>query len=162
MKHCEVGVGAFLPAGEDAAEAIQPGVGAFDDPAAGAETGLVLDRLRFFAATADVGGEAELVEQLAHLVVVVAAVEAQTLRRGKRRLGPLDRNRLERRACQLEVVAVRARGADPDRDALALGEERSFRPFFALSVGFGPVSSPPNGAFPSAPSIASHSHSIPT
>jgi hypothetical protein len=35
------------------------------------------------------------------------------------------------------------------------------RSFLALSVGFGPVSSPPNGALPSAPSIASHSHSIP-
>jgi hypothetical protein len=80
MEHGEVGVGAFLPAREDAAEAVEPGVSAFDDPAAGAEAGLALDRLRLFAAAADVGGEAELGAELADLVVVVAAVEAKALR----------------------------------------------------------------------------------
>lgn len=128
MEHCEVGVGAFLPAGEDAAEAVEPGVGALDDPAAGAEAGLAFDRLCFFAAAADVGREAELVEQFADLVVVVATVEAEPLRPLGCRRGPLDRDRLNRLACQLEVVAVRARGADPDRDALSLGEDAPFRP----------------------------------
>ena len=136
-------------------------MGALDDPAAGAEAGLAFDRLCFFAAAADVGREAELVEQFADLVVVVATVEAEPLRPLGCRRGPLDRDRLNRLACQLEVVAVRARGADPDRDALSLGEDAPFRPFLARSVGFGPVSSPPKGALPSAPSIASHSHSIP-
>ena len=162
MEHGEVGVGTFLPAGEDAAEAVEPGVGAFDDPAAGSVAGLAFERLRFLASADDVGGEAELGGELAHLVVVVAAVEAEPLRPLAGRLRPLDRDRLDRRTRQLEVVAVRTRRADPDRDALALGEEAPFRPFLALSVGLGPVSSPPSGAFPSAPSIASHSHSIPT
>jgi len=161
VEHCEVGVGAFLPAGEDAAEAVEPGVGAFDDPAAGAEAGLALDRLCFGAAAADVGGERELLGEFADLLVVVSGVEAESLRKLRRRLGPLDRDALERVAGELVVVQVRARGRDPERDALTLGEERSFRPFLALSVGLGPVSSPPNGALPSAPSIASHSHSIP-
>lgn len=161
MQHCEVGVGAFLPTGEDATEAVQPGVGAFDDPAACAEAGLVLDRFCFFAAAADVGGEAELGRELAYFVVVVAAVEAQPLRSPPCWLRTLDRDRLERGAAELEVVQVRTRRGDPERDALALGEERSFRPLLALSVGLGPVSSPPSGALPSAPSIANHSHSIP-
>ena len=162
MEHREVGVGAFLPAGEDAAEAVEPGVGAFDDPAAGPGAGLAFECLCFLAAADDVGGEAELVEEFAYLAVVVAFVEADPLRLLRCRCGPLDRDRLERGAGQLEVVAVRAGRADPDRDALALGKEAPFRPFLARSVGLGPVSSPPNGAFPSAPSIASHSHSIPT
>lgn len=162
MEHREVGVSAFLPAGEDAAEAVEPGVGALDDPAARPEAGLALECFRFLTAADNVGGEAERFEQLAYFVVVVAAVEAEPLWLLRCRLGSLDRDRLERRACQLEVVAVRTGRADPDRDALALGEEAPFRPFLALSVGFGPVSSPPSGALPSAPSIASHSHSIPT
>ena len=161
MEHREVGLGAFLPAGEDAAEAVEPGVGALDDPAAGAEAGLAFDRVCFFATAADVGGEGELLGQLADLAVVVAAVEAEVVRLCRRWLGSLDRDRFERRTCQLEVVQVRARWRDPERDALTLGEKRSFRPFLALSVGFGPVSSPPKGALPSAPSITSHSHSIP-
>ena len=104
MEHGEVGVGAFLPAGEDAAKAIHPGMGALDDPAAGAEAGLVLDRFRFFAAATNVGGETELVEQLAYFVVVVAAVEAEPLRSPPGRLGPADRDRLDRGAAELEVV----------------------------------------------------------
>jgi hypothetical protein len=76
VEHGEVGVGAFLPANEDAAEAVEPGVGALDDPAAGTEAGLALERLRLVAATADVRGERELRRELTHLAVVVAAVEA--------------------------------------------------------------------------------------
>ena len=161
MEHREVGVGAFLPAGEDAAEAIEPGVRSLDDPAASAEAGLPLDRLGFLAASADVGGERKLLRELADLLVVVGGIKAEPLRNLRRRLGPLDRGALECGPGQLVVVQVRARWRDPDRDALTLGEERSLRPFLALSVGLGPVSSPPRGALPSAPSIASHSHSIP-
>ena len=161
MEHGEVGVAAFFPAGEDAAEAIQPGVGALDDPTAGAEAGLASECFLLFAATADVCGERELLAELAHLAVVVGGVEAETLRRLGRWCRSLDRDRLERRASELVIVQVRARRRDTDRGALALGEERSFRPFLALSVGFGPVLAPPSGALPIAPSIASHSHSIP-
>lgn len=159
MEHCEVGVAAFFPAGEDAAEAVQPGVGALDDPAAGADA--CFARALFVAARADVRGEAEFLGELARLVVVVAAVETEMLRLVRRRRGPADRDRLQRAAQQLVVVYVRARRGDPERDARAIGEQRSFRPFFARSVGFGPVCSPPSGALPIAPSAANHSHSIP-
>jgi hypothetical protein len=162
VEHREVGVGAFFPAGEDAAEAVEPGVAAFDDPAAGAEAGLLFDRVCFLAAGADVGGEAELGRELAYLVVVVAGVEAEVLRPLRARLGTVDRDRFECLPGQLEVDLVGGRRGDRERDALALGEEALLRPFFALSVGLGPVSSPPSGAFPKAPSSASHSHSIPT
>ncbi len=59
---------------------MQPGVGALDDPAAGTEAGLTLERLRLLAAGADVGGKAKLARELMHLGVVVAAVEAEPLR----------------------------------------------------------------------------------
>ena len=161
MEHGEVGVCSFLPADEDAAEAVEPGLRALDDPAAGAEAGLALERLRLQAAGADVRGEAELARQLVHLGEVVALVQAEPVRPLRGRLGPLDRDRLQGRAGELEVVYVRARRFDAERDALTLAEEAPFRPFLALSVGFGPVSSPPSGALPSAPSSASHSHSMP-
>ena len=105
--------------------------------------------------------EAKLVRELAHLAVVVGGVEAEAVRLLVGRGGPFYRDRLERRAGEEVVVTVGALVGDPDRDALALGEERSFRPLFALSVGLGPVWLPPSGAFVIAPSIASHSQSIP-
>ena len=160
MEHGEIGP--FLPADKDATEAVELGVGALDHPAPRAEAGLALERLRLLAARADVAGEAELGRELTHLLVLVATIEAETLRPLRRRAGPLDRDRLDGDAGELEVVQIRSRRRDPERDALTLGEEAPFRPFLALSVGFGPVSSPPSGAFPSAPSSASHSHWIPT
>jgi hypothetical protein len=104
VEHREVGVGAFLPAGEDASEAVEPGVSAFDDPAASAEAGLAFERLRFFAAAADVGGERELRAEVAHLGVVVTAIQAKPLLPLACWLRPLDRDRLDRGAAQLEVV----------------------------------------------------------
>jgi hypothetical protein len=141
---------------------MKPGVGPLDHPAPSAQAGLVLERLGLLAARADVGSEAELGREPVHLGVVVAAVEAQPLRPLRRRAGPRDRDRLDGGAAELEVVQICAGRFDAERDALTLGEEAPFRPFLPLSVGLGPVLSPPRGALPSAPSIASHSHSIPT
>ena len=141
---------------------MEPGVGALDHPPPGAQAGLALERLCLLAARADVGGEAELGRELVHLGEVVALVQTESLRLLRCRLGPLDRDRLDGGAGELEVVQVRARRGDPERDALTLAEEAPLRPFLALSVGLGPVSSPPSGALPIAPSSASHSHSIPT
>ena len=98
-------------------------MGALDDPAAGAEAGLAGERLRFLAAAADVGGEAELAGKLAHLVVVVALVEAEVLRLLQGRLGTLDRDRVERALQEEVVIAVRALVVEPDRDAAALAED---------------------------------------
>jgi hypothetical protein len=123
VEHGEVGVGAFLPADEEAAEAVEPGVCPFDHPAAGAEAGLALECLRLLAARADVRREAELGRQLVDLGEVVALVQAEPLRLLGGRLGPLDWPALDRRARELEVVQVRARRRDPERDALTLGEE---------------------------------------
>jgi hypothetical protein len=46
VERSEVGVGPLLPANEDATEAVEPGLGALDDAAAGAEGGLAFERLR--------------------------------------------------------------------------------------------------------------------
>jgi hypothetical protein len=76
VEHGEVVLGFLRPADQDRSVAVEPGVGALDDPAAGTEAGLALERLRLVAATADVRGERELRRELTHLAVVVAAVEA--------------------------------------------------------------------------------------
>jgi len=154
-------VGLLRPADEQAAEAVEPGVGALDDPAAGSEAGLALERFLLLAARTDVGAEAERASELVDLGVVVALVQADALRIVVAGVRSLDQDALEGRAEELEVVDVGARDLEPDRDAPAFAEKRSFRPFFALSVGFGPVAAPPSGALPIAPSHDSHSQSIP-
>lgn len=137
-------------------------MGGFDDPAPGTparDANLLRDLL---AARAHMRDEPASAGGLAGAVVVVAAIQAQPLRLLGRGLGPLDRDRVERRLEQFQIVAVGAVVRQPDRDPCALAQNRTLRPLFARSVGFGPVFGPPNGAFVIAPSAASHSQSIPT
>ncbi len=51
---------------------------------------------------------------------------------------------------------------EADRDSCAVGSNGTLRPLLALSVGLGPVFSPPSGALVIAPSTASDAQSIPT
>ena len=134
----------------------------FDDPAAGAPAGAARLEVDLFAAAADVRGEPVLVDEFARVGVVVGAVEGDPLRLLRGRLGPRDRDRVERALQQLVVVAVGALVLEPDRDSLAFAEDRPLRPFLALSVGLGPVFGPPSGALVIAPSQASQAQSIPT
>jgi hypothetical protein len=156
-------VAVFLrPADQDPAVAVEPGVGRFDDPASGApsrDVELVGD---LFAAGTDVWRELVFDNEFVALGVVVGLVETEALWRLGGRLGSLDRDRVERRLQELVVVAVGTVVCQPDRDPCALAENRTFRPFFARSVGFGPVFGPPSGALVIAPSAASHDQSIPT
>src|SRR5437763_1714152 len=114
-------VGLLRPADEQAAEAIEPGVRALDDPAAGAEACLPLERLLLFTAGADVRAEPVLADEFVDLRIVVPLVQADPLRLsgGDVRVG---------RPCRRTGASV--------------------SPFFALSVGLGPVSAPPRGALP--------------
>jgi len=150
------------PADKDRAVAVQPRVARFDDPAACLPVGVADLEVDLFAAGADVRRELIVDDELVALAVVVGLVEAEALRRFRGRLGTLDRDRVECALQEQVVVAVGALVVEPDRDALRLREDRSLRPFLALSVGFGPVFGPPNGAFVIAPSAASHDQSIPT
>jgi hypothetical protein len=77
----------------------------------------------------DVGGEAELGGELVDLGEVVALVQAEPLRAVPGRLRPLDRDRLDGGAGELEVVHVRAGRFDTDRDALTLVRSDRFATF---------------------------------
>src|SRR4051795_8702307 len=90
MEHCDIVVGLLVPANEDATEAVHPTMGALHHPAPGFEPRAALDRLRLLAPRSDVGGEAELHDEVADLVVVIALVQAQALSlraRGPRAFG---------------------------------------------------------------------------
>lgn len=85
------------PANEESSVAVEPGVAGLDDPTTGAPAGCAQLELDLLAAGADVRRIPAPGDELAHAGVVVAAVEAQPLRLGGRRLGPLDRDRVEGR-----------------------------------------------------------------
>ena len=59
-------------------------------------------------------------------------------------------------------MAVGAVMRQPDRDPRASQRSERFAPFLLYQWDCGPVSAPPSGAFPIAPSAASQAQSIPT
>ena len=150
------------PADEECPVAVEPGVAGLDDPASGAPAGdadLVGD---LFAAGANVRGELVVADQVADFGVVVGPVKAEALR-----LSPAlawGARSGSSRACPSGACGRCGWPlvVEPDRDAVRLAEDRTLRPFLALSVGFGPVFGPPSGALVIAPSAASHDQSIPT
>jgi len=97
LEQGEVVLVLLRPADEQRPVAVEPGVAGLHDPAAGTPPGRAQLELDLFAARTDVRREAALVGERVHPGVVVAAVETQALRLLRGRLGPLDRDRVERR-----------------------------------------------------------------
>jgi len=82
------------PADQERPVAVQPGVGGFDDPAAGAPAGDLELEFDLLAARFDVRGVAVLAREGVHRRRVVAAVEAEPLWPLRGRVRPLDRDAL--------------------------------------------------------------------
>ena len=97
LEQGEVVLVLLAPANEEAAVSVHPGVACFDDPPPGAPAGRVGLELDLLTAGANVRRQPVDSGELAGAVVVVAAVQAQPLRPLGGRLGPLDRDRVERR-----------------------------------------------------------------
>ena len=161
MEHGEVVLGAFLPPDEDAPKAVEPGVSTFDHPTPGTPSRFLSERGDLLAAGAQMKRKAELLSKEPHLVVVISLVQAETLRPLTGRFGSCHHDAHEGLAYELVIIAVGAGDADAQRYAGRIGKERALRPFFPLSVGFGPVFWPPKGALVIAPSSARKSQAMP-
>lgn len=69
----------FFPADEYSSEAVEPAVGAFDNPAACLVFRTLGGWLGFLAARGDVCGKAEFLQEFSDFVEVVSLVEAHVL-----------------------------------------------------------------------------------
>jgi len=104
---------------------VEPGEGAFDDPAVAAKPGAVLG-----LAARDFGPDAALAELAAVLVVVVAAVSGEPLGLAARPpdLAPDGRHPLDQRDQLGDVVAVAAGERPGEREPGGIDQEVVLRP----------------------------------
>jgi hypothetical protein len=111
---------AAVVADEEPFEVVQPGEGAFDDPAGTTEPGTVLG-----LAAGDLGCDPELAQQPAVLVVVVAAVGGDAQRPAARtaNLPAHGWDPLDERDQLGDVVAVAARDRPRERDPAGVYEK---------------------------------------
>ena len=151
MKKGDVVVRRLVPADQNAPEAVHPTVSPFHHPAPGFEAGFLFDGLSLFAPAPDVGREAKLFQGPAHLVIVIALVQAQTL--GALRTG------LRARCGRLSSVArtsfiswrLAPSTASPAGMPWASVNRLRLTPLLPRSVGLGPVFSPAQGGFGHGP-----------
>src|SRR5215216_1318641 len=152
----------LLPADEQPAKAVPPGVRPLHHPAARPVAWDLALRLAFLAAAPNVGRIAPLFHGLAHRVVVVALVPTHVLRPRGRRLGALDHHGLQRGVDPFHLMAIGASYGDPERHPLAVGQHAPCGPKLAAIGGIlAHLFPPPRGALVIAPSIACPSHSSP-
>ncbi len=74
MEKCQVVFRLLVPADQQSAKPIQPGMCAFDHPPAGFEARFPFDGFGFFPAWPNMGREAELLEDGTYLFVIVAFI----------------------------------------------------------------------------------------
>lgn len=116
---------AAVVADEQPFELVEPGEGAFDDPAVAAEPGAVL-----VFAPRDLGRDAALAELATVAVVVVAAIGAEPVRAAARSadLAANRRDAVDERDQLSTVVAVAAGERPGKRDPSRIDEEVVLRP----------------------------------
>src|SRR5438067_125147 len=135
MKKGQIVLWFFVPTDEQAAKAVHPGMCPFHDPTPCLETSLLFDGFGLLSAWADMGGKAEFVQDIAHLVVVVAFVQAHPLRVLLAWLGTLDDDAFDGRSHQFHIVAIGSLNRQADWKAMPLGEQAAFHPALAAVGG---------------------------
>ena len=133
MQHSRVILRFLLPTNQNATVSIHPTVCPFSHPAASLEPRAAPDQLGLLAARANMRCEPEFPRQVTHFVIVIPFVQTQVLWLVRRWPGSFHGNALDRLPRQLEVVDVRSRHGQPDRNTVRLGKQTS------LGAGFGSV-----------------------
>src|SRR3989442_15824640 len=80
MKKCQIVRRLLVPTDEQTAKAQSPGMCPFHHEASRFEPGFLFDRPGLFPTSANMGGQAEVVKNVAHFLVVVALRQAHSLR----------------------------------------------------------------------------------
>ena len=161
MKEGDVVGRGHVPTDQNAPEAVQPTTSVFHHPASGFEPSLLFDGLCLFTSTAYVGGEAEVVQGAAHLIEVVAFIQAQTLGMIWAGCRSGYRQAVQRRPYQLHVVAVGAIHCQPHWNTLGFGQQAAFDALLTPIRGVGTGFPPAQGGLGMAPSRLSQLQSSP-
>ena len=121
LKHGEVVRGLLGPTDQNAAEAVQPGVRPFNNPASWLFPGTTFGPC-LLTAGAQMQGEGELLSQGTWLVIVVPLVETKMLRPMSCRPGPTDRDGVDRGVHQFVAAGVGAIDDNAERHTATISQ----------------------------------------
>src|SRR5262250_2945887 len=96
----------LVPTDQHAPKTVHPTMRALHHPSAGFETRFFLQGLGFFPPGPHMRREAKLLQEVSHLVIVIALLQTQPLRRVWRRVGSLYSDLLDSLARHFEIMAM--------------------------------------------------------
>src|SRR5919199_4876846 len=149
------------PAEEDIPETVHPGVRSLHHPPSRLPPRIIFHTLCLSSPRSNMGNEVKSPEQHTHFIKVVSFIEAHAMPFLLCRLRSFDRNAFEGFSRHLEIIPVRSVDGTPIGTPCPSVSRLRFAPCFARSVGFGPLFSPPSGAFLITPSIEQKLQSMP-
>lgn len=151
----------LLEAHQELAEAIQPGMGHFDDPAARPIARDDPLGLRLFSPRSNVRDIATGRHCLPCHGIIIALICTQMLRGRGGRLWALDHDGIQRVCEQLHIGAIGARHHHGNGKAVPFSQQTALGAPLATVRGIGAGRRPPKGALVMAPSILCQVHSRP-
>lgn len=130
MKQPKIIRSLLLPPRQDAAKAVHPTMRSLHNPTARFEAGFMFDRLRLFTARLDVSRISKLLHQITHRIIIIALVQAHTLRVFSGRFRPFHRDTPDRSFNQFAIVPVSSINRQTDRHSGRFGQQASLNAFF--------------------------------
>src|SRR5690242_18851110 len=116
----------FVPAYEEAAEALHPRMNALHDPSACFELRFPLESLGFFPTLADMGGKAKFVKDVTDFLIVVALIQAHFLRMLLCWYWTVDDDIFNGAAHQLHIGSVGPFNRESDRHSMTFCQHTAF------------------------------------
>lgn len=131
MKQRQVIFRFLFPTRQNAAKAVHPAMGPFHNPTASLETGLVLDRLGFFATRTNMSSIAKRLYQITDLTRVIPFIKTHTLFFSFCWRWPFYGNTFYRRLCHFAIMPIGSVNGQANRDTAGLGQQTTFNAFFS-------------------------------
>jgi hypothetical protein len=138
MQKREVVLRLLVPANEQTAKAVHPGMCPLHHPTPRFEPRFPLDCFGLFPARTHMRRKAEFFQRCIDLIIVVASIQAHPLWLIRGRLWPCDDQAFDRCADQLHLMPIRPLHLQADRDAMPLGQQAAFDAGLAPVGGIGP------------------------
>ena len=162
MKKSQVVLSLLLPADQQAARAIEPRMGAFDDPSTSTSTRMQ-DFVLFFLSTAtQMWHVAMFLDDLQADRIVIASIQAQMLRLFFIRRWSGNDDAFQGGAKQLHVMAVGSINDESQRNPRSISQQAPFdSPLAAICGIFAGRGVSERGGWLIAPSTLCHSHWMP-
>ena len=127
----------LLPTYQNTPEAIHPTVCSLRHPTARFEADLMLDRLSFFTAGANVGSIGKFLDQSSYLARIISFVQTHPLWLLLCRLWASNRDTLKRRLDHFAVMSIRPGNRHANRYSVGFRQQTSFNTLFGTIRGIG-------------------------